>query len=66
MLDQILAQTRAAGIPIDVQWNDIDYMKDNKDFTVDDVNFDGLGKFVDDLHQVRTRDSRSSSFSIEL
>ena len=49
---QILAQTRAAGIPIDVQWNDIDYMNENKDFTVDDVNFEGLGKFVEDLHKV--------------
>ncbi len=29
-----------------------DYMNDNKDFTVDDVNFEGLGQFVDELHKV--------------
>ncbi len=50
---QILEQTQKAGIPIDVQWNDIDYMSENKDFTVDSKMFAGLKEFVTDLHKVR-------------
>jgi alpha-glucosidase (family GH31 glycosyl hydrolase) len=38
-----------------VQWNDIDYMSENKDFTIDDDKFAGLGSFVEDLHKVRHR-----------
>ena len=48
---QILNQTREANIPIDVQWNDIDYMDQFKDFTYDHVNFEGLPDFVEELHQ---------------
>lgn len=44
-------RTRKAGIPFDVQWNDIDYMKHNNDFTYDQTNYDGLPDFVEDLHR---------------
>ncbi|EDO41811.1 predicted protein [Nematostella vectensis] len=37
-------------IPQDVQWNDIEYMKDHLDFTVDSTNWGGLGDFVKKLH----------------
>ncbi|XP_015792613.1 lysosomal alpha-glucosidase-like [Tetranychus urticae] len=42
-----------AGIPIETQWNDIDYMDRYNDFTVDPVNFAGLSDFVNELHSMR-------------
>ena len=50
----MLERTLAAGIPLDVQWNDIDYMDKNNDFTYDPVRFGGLPQFVEDLHKVYT------------
>lgn len=45
-------RTRDAGIPFDVQWNDIDYMDKHNDFTYDHVKFNGLPDFVDNsLHK---------------
>merc|ERR1719427_581447 len=41
---------RAEGIPYDVQWGDIDYMDEKKDFTYDPVNFAGLPEFINELH----------------
>lgn len=49
---QIWQQTRQAKIPFDTQWNDIDYMNKNNDFTYDRVNYAGLPEFVDELHSV--------------
>lgn len=34
----------------DIQYTDIDYMEDKKDFTYDKVNFAGLPEFADYLH----------------
>lgn len=34
----------------DVQWNDIDYMRDGLDFTVDQSRFGELAQLVNDLH----------------
>lgn len=36
----------------DVQWNDIDYMEEFKDFTYDQNAFEGLPEFVKELHEV--------------
>lgn len=50
-LKAVVANYSAAGIPLDTQWSDIDYMKDYRDFTYDkEGSFKGLGDFVNDLH----------------
>ncbi|CAH0398598.1 unnamed protein product [Chilo suppressalis] len=48
---EVWKKNRDAGIPFDVQWNDIDYMKNRNDFTYDEENFAGLPAFVDELHK---------------
>lgn len=40
---------RKYGIPQDVQWNDIEYLNEHKDFWVD-LEWSGLGDFVNKLH----------------
>ncbi|KAK6627284.1 hypothetical protein RUM44_009761 [Polyplax serrata] len=42
-------RTRDAKIPFDVQYNDIDYMHNQNDFTIDPVKFHGLDALVDDI-----------------
>ncbi|CAL1274835.1 unnamed protein product [Larinioides sclopetarius] len=39
-----------ADISVDVQWNDIDYMDQRKDFTYDQDKYAGLPEFVEELH----------------
>lgn len=36
---------------MDVQWSDIDYLQDYRDFTFDKVRFDNLPDFIEDLHK---------------
>ncbi|KAM7067900.1 lysosomal alpha-glucosidase isoform 1-T2 [Molossus nigricans] len=48
---QVVENMTRAGFPLDVQWNDLDYMDARRDFT---FNKDGFGDFpamVRDLHQ---------------
>ncbi|KOB78648.1 Lysosomal alpha-glucosidase [Operophtera brumata] len=47
---KVWQSNRDAGIPFDVQWNDIDYMKDHNDFTYNTDKFAGLPEFVNQLH----------------
>ncbi|KAK0082860.1 hypothetical protein PV325_009722, partial [Microctonus aethiopoides] len=49
---EVWNRTRAAGIPFDTQWNDLDYMNNANDFTYDNITFKDLPKFVDQLHQL--------------
>ncbi|KAK2912661.1 sucrase-isomaltase, intestinal-like [Channa argus] len=44
-------RNRAVGIPYDIQYTDIDYMEDKKDFTYDKVKFRELPQFADYLHE---------------
>ncbi|XP_076060540.1 lysosomal alpha-glucosidase-like [Oratosquilla oratoria] len=48
---EVWKRTREADIPFDVQWNDLDYMDDAKDFTFDHHKFAGLPEFVEELHK---------------
>ncbi|XP_041660826.1 maltase-glucoamylase, intestinal [Cheilinus undulatus] len=53
-LDEVKAtveRNRAIGIPYDIQYTDIDYMEDKKDFTYDKVKFSELPQFYDYLHE---------------
>ena len=47
----VVSKFSQAGLPLDVVWGDIDYMKDYADFTVDPVRYAGLGDFVNELHK---------------
>ncbi|BFZ03803.1 hypothetical protein BsWGS_06842 [Bradybaena similaris] len=49
-LKAVIDRNRQAQIPYDVQWNDIDYMNGNKDWTFDPSKYADLPKVVQDLH----------------
>ncbi|XP_046402984.1 lysosomal alpha-glucosidase-like isoform X2 [Ischnura elegans] len=49
---EVCESVRKAGIPLDVQWNDLDYMKQGNDFTYDPETFKGLPEFVEELHKL--------------
>eukprot|EP01031_Cornospumella_fuschlensis_P036226 gene36226-43943_t len=51
-VEQVVANYTAAGIPLDTQWMDIDYMQDYRDFTLDAKDFpqSEVRSFVDKLH----------------
>ena len=48
---EVVNKMRQYGIPQDVQWNDIDYMDNHFDFTIDSQRYAGLPDLVKDLHQ---------------
>ena len=43
------------GVPVDVQWSDIDYMDSRKDFTYDPNRYSDLPEHVDYLHSLGKR-----------
>ncbi|GLJ08594.1 hypothetical protein SUGI_0092000 [Cryptomeria japonica] len=51
-LETVVSGYREKDIPLDAIWNDIDYMEDFKDFTLDPVNYPAakLRPFMDQLH----------------
>ncbi|XP_044754385.1 lysosomal alpha-glucosidase-like [Coccinella septempunctata] len=48
---KVLQRNLDAGIPIETQWNDLDYMEDHNDFTYNKSAFGGLPEFVQELHK---------------
>lgn len=52
-VEDVVANYSAAGIPLDTQWVDIDYMQNYRDFTTDADNFPmtEMKSFVDSLHE---------------
>uniref|UniRef100_A0A674BR71 Maltase n=1 Tax=Salmo trutta TaxID=8032 RepID=A0A674BR71_SALTR len=53
-LDEVkktVERNRAVDLPYDIQYTDIDYMEDKKDFTYDEVNFKDLPQFADYMHE---------------
>ncbi|XP_038549707.1 maltase-glucoamylase, intestinal [Micropterus salmoides] len=44
-------RNRAISLPYDIQYTDIDYMENKKDFTYDKVSFTELPQFADYLHE---------------
>uniref|UniRef100_A0A3Q3EIB9 alpha-glucosidase n=1 Tax=Labrus bergylta TaxID=56723 RepID=A0A3Q3EIB9_9LABR len=53
-LDEVkktVERNRAVGIPYDIQYTDIDYMEDKKDFTYDKAKFSELPQFFEYLHE---------------
>ncbi|XP_051252783.1 sucrase-isomaltase, intestinal [Dicentrarchus labrax] len=44
-------RNRAVALPYDIQYTDIDYMEDKKDFTYDKAKFSELPQFADYLHE---------------
>lgn len=49
---EIWNRTRAAGIPFDTQWNDLDYMENRNNFEYDKELFKELPQFVKELHEL--------------
>ncbi|XP_075702524.1 lysosomal alpha-glucosidase-like [Rhinoderma darwinii] len=52
MTREAVKKMRNAKIPLDVLWNDIDYMDAYLDFTYDPKHFGDLPEMVNELHQV--------------
>ncbi|NXL49861.1 LYAG glucosidase, partial [Podilymbus podiceps] len=47
---QVVANMTAARFPLDVQWNDLDYMDAKRDFTFNKKNFKDYPEMVQDFH----------------
>lgn len=50
-LKQVYQEMRDRHIPYDVQWTDIDVMKNHEICTYDNETFPGLPEFIQTLHE---------------
>ncbi|XP_043945694.1 lysosomal alpha-glucosidase-like [Protopterus annectens] len=48
---EVVSSMRKYEIPQDVQWNDIEYMHESRDFSLDPEKFNTLPELVQDLHK---------------
>ena len=46
MFEQMVQNFTDNGLPLDAPWLDVDYLDNDKDFTIDQDNFKGLGEYV--------------------
>lgn len=49
-MEEVVKQYAANDLPLDVQWTDIDYLRDYRDFSYDWENYWRLPQFVQELH----------------
>ena len=54
-MKNIVKRNRDVGIPLDVQYADIDYMDAEKDFTIDPKNYQGLKEYFHQLNSEGVR-----------
>ena len=63
-MHNLIPPTRIVPIPVitndvlifkDIQYGDIDYMEEKRDFTIDPINFADLPEYVDQLREEGTR-----------
>eukprot|EP00826_Nyctotherus_ovalis_P062056 TRINITY_DN890_c0_g3_i1.p1 TRINITY_DN890_c0_g3~~TRINITY_DN890_c0_g3_i1.p1 ORF type:complete len:1399 (-),score=444.07 TRINITY_DN890_c0_g3_i1:150-4346(-) len=49
ILKEVVSRFEEKGIPLDVLWNDIDYMIEYRDFTLDTARYPDMDKFLNEL-----------------
>lgn len=54
-MQYIVERNREAGVPLDVQYADIDHMEAAKDFTIDPKSYSGLGAYFRKLNEEGVR-----------
>lgn len=54
-MQNVVKRNRDAGVPLDVQYADIDYMEAAKDFTLDAKNYRGLKEYFHQLNEEGVR-----------
>lgn len=50
-MNETMRRNLAVGVPVEVQWADIDYMENRNDFTIDPHKWGDLPQFVEQVHK---------------